>query len=161
MIVYRPTDKILLHFGERGIYVSPLSHEMRMSVLADARLDKNDGGKVKPVNLSRKALKFGIRGLYNCDDIQFADGKKFELEFAEDGGLTDECLECLFQVFADTKLSIVGSGLATNRWDLIDDIPGVKGAGQAKKKLPGKPGTKPPSLQSSSSPSSPNANASN
>ena len=137
MIVYRPTDRIRIGFENKlVVVVSPLDQETRSRIAGMTRME--GGEEVQDnIGMAIESLRYGVKDVEGLENVSFADGSPFKLEFEENGrALTHETVDCLTQIFNSLKLGLIALKMVSGLYD-FETISGVtmNPAGKVKKKV--------------------------
>lgn len=132
MIVYRLTDRIPVKIGEVTFWISPLSHEQKITLMGFLRV--RAGEEIQDsLRAAAYALKVSVKAV---DGLTLADGSKYELSH-EGNALTDDCVAELTQLTGADKLVAACAALANSiREHKIEgveiDLKGVRTLSQKK-----------------------------
>lgn len=110
VVVYRTTDKIPVRFpNNRVVFISPMSSGQRTELMGMTHIE--GGNVVVDHNVMNQAIKWSVKGIEGFDDT-YADGSKLELEFDENGHLTEDSLTELEQALGRNKVLEFAAQLA-------------------------------------------------
>lgn len=110
--VYRLTDRIKLKVDDIEVTIGPLSIHQKTEVEAAS----SASGLLKA---ALTAMKYAIKDISGLED---ADGNKYELAREEDGSLSEETLNDLFNLSSSYKLSAISLQLLNSIPDEFMDI---------------------------------------
>lgn len=118
IVIYKLSERVPVKIGPVTFLLAPLSTENQGKLLA---YTSRDGGeeKVNGLSFARDAIKFCVKGV---EGIENSDGSSYELEFDDNGDLTNECVSEIFQVDGVDKLTKVAIRMGLRFAD-----PGVEG----------------------------------
>lgn len=121
MKILRCDEAVPVRIGEVEFLISPLSYEQRMRVLDHS---VQSGGKVNEhsIKASQEALRYSLRAVRG---VTYHDGSPLELKFNDNGGLTDESLNEVFQLTQRNELTLVVTQWVHGTFGETD-VPGVE-----------------------------------
>jgi len=130
--IYRRTDRITVQVDDITVKLAPLSLSQRMELQAYF----TSGDLKEMMKGTKEVLKMTLKDMQGVED---SDGKKYELEF-EDGSITEDCCEDIFNLEHSQKLLSVCSSLMSGvpaEGKVVDgngkEIEGVTVVGNPKK----------------------------
>lgn len=120
MRIYKTTDKIPVKIDSITVKISPLTFEQKSEVQG-LILEQNPLSIVKAARL---CIKSSVKEI---DGVENEDGSAYQLQFEENGALTDQCVDDLLNIDQDDKLSLVCTSLLNGiPRDFIDPQTGQK-----------------------------------
>lgn len=132
MIVYLPSDRITLDFGDVKVVVSPLT-TVQQDKLSQFVQQQAGQKTVDHAGMVKLALKMGVKDIIG---VQRPDGTKFKPQIV-DNELTDDSLDILQRIGQNAALIQAGMKLMQSREEELKEIKGVKvkiDSGQPSKK---------------------------
>lgn len=120
MVIYRHGDLIPVRVGPVTFWLTPMKwdHRRKMSSMITMQGGKEQEDIIHKIFLS---LKYSVRKI---EGFKLADGSDYQVEMDENGDITDECVNEIFQMEGFPKLSGIAIRFITEIKDLSDD--GVK-----------------------------------
>lgn len=101
MIVYHPSDKISYSLGEIKFSISPLTFYQKQQVASILQSAIQSKDPQKMLEASILTVKMGLKSI---SGLQFEDGSDFQLQFDENGQVTDGCIDILLNTDISEKL---------------------------------------------------------
>lgn len=100
MVVYRITDRIPVKIGDATFWLAPLSSEQKSRIFALA-ITKSGTSIENAFKGAVLTMQFSLKKL---EGVMTATGEPYELEFGEDGMLTEQCAEELCSLGAGAQI---------------------------------------------------------
>lgn len=97
--IYRTSDRIKVKIDDIVLTLAPLNYHQKSRV-QNLILEK---GQMGALDSTKLAVKYALKDI---EGVETLDGAKYKLEFGEDG-LSDECLDDLFNLEQTMKLSSI------------------------------------------------------
>lgn len=117
--LYKKTDRITYAIGDIKVKVSPMTLHTKLELTKLMR-NAEDGSLDSIMNASIYALKSCIKGL---SGVENQDGSPYELQFDDNGSLTDDCVEELLNLEESSlMIGLCSSLLAGIKTDLPNGI---------------------------------------
>lgn len=95
MKILKRTDKIKFKVGSVTFHLSPFTYEQKME-MSDCQKILNGIPRLDVFRAQVLMLKYGVKKIEGVDD--------YELEFDDNGNLTDECISELLYLDQSTKM---------------------------------------------------------
>ena len=102
MVIYRMSDRIPVKIKDVTFFLAPLSLSQQGILLSFAK-QKEGEEKVDALKTAMKCISFSLKAV---EGLTTVDGLPYELEFKEDGTLTDDCVNEILQVNGDSLVKI-------------------------------------------------------
>ena len=123
MIIYKPSDRILLKIGDISLKVSPLTALQKANLMSLTKMSA--GREVTDTSLMAiMTIKYSVKEIYGVD-ATFADGTEFALSYDPDGTLSEESLTAIMQILDNGTLTQIAAQLLTTGVQSIK-VPGVE-----------------------------------
>ena len=123
MIIYKPSDRILLKIGDISLKVSPLTALQKANLMSLTKMSA--GREVADTSLMAiMTIKYSVKEIYGVD-ATFADGTEFSLSYDPDGTLSEESLTAIMQILDNGTLTQIAAQLLTTGVQSIK-VPGVE-----------------------------------
>ena len=123
MIIYKPSDRILLKIGDISLKVSPLTALQKANLMSLTKMSA--GREVADTSLMAiMTIKYSVKEIYGVD-ATFADGTEFALSYDPDGTLSEESLTAIMQILDNGTLTQIAAQLLTTGVQSIK-VPGVE-----------------------------------
>lgn len=105
--IYKRSDRIPVRIDDIKFKLAPLSFDQKTEI-QQLSLAGRKGDYSKGVLAIKLSMQHSIKAIEGLED---AEGKPYELKF-ENGSLTDECMDDIFNLEVTSKLILVCSSLA-------------------------------------------------
>lgn len=123
MIIYKPSDRILLKIGDISLKVSPLTALQKANLMSLTKMSA--GREVADTSMMAiMTIKYSVKEIYGVD-ATFADGTEFSLSYDPDGTLSEESLTAIMQILDNGTLTQIAAQLLTTGVQSIK-VPGVE-----------------------------------
>jgi hypothetical protein len=110
--VPRMTDRYKITFGDISFLIAPLSRGQKSEINQCSVI--NEGNTTTYLFESQALyLKYGLKKIEGAQDFH---GKPYRLSFAENGGLTDDCLDEVLNICGKEEIMAVA-------WQLLEGVP--------------------------------------
>lgn len=107
-IIYRITDRIEIKIDDFKIKIRPMTIAERSQVV-EALSEAQKSNSVAKINeASLIPIRICLKGL---DGVQDSNGEPYQLQFEDDGLLTEECLSDLLSMGSQGKIAEICMGL--------------------------------------------------
>lgn len=106
--IYRRSDRIVVKIDDITVKLSPLTLHEKVEINSQMLRGSRD----KNLKELSEGLALAIRyALKDIDGLEDSDGSPYKLQFADDGGLTPQCIDDLMNIEATNKLALVCSSM--------------------------------------------------
>jgi hypothetical protein len=102
--IYRTTDRIAIKIHDITVKISPLSLQQKNQILSLMLEGQKDNDMVKLSQATMLAIRFCLKSV---EGIQDAEGNAYQLEFDENGMLSEQCTDDMLNMEQSTALTQV------------------------------------------------------
>ena len=114
--ILRLTDTVIISVGDVKFHISPLSHEKKIEL---ANCTKVVGG-VDHYDLAAAQRLYVKYGLKKIEGVEGYEKEPYELQFDENGNLTDDCISEVFSLEQRTDFTVAAWQLLNGMKPLIN-----------------------------------------